>query len=83
MLLKSLTITRVMWGERQGQLDGEVTFINPKGEIKALLTDEHLPGIIALCAEALVASARDAANTMTSDILNQASARAIGGMSDD
>lgn len=71
MLLKSLTITRVMWGERQGQLEGEVTFMNPKGEIKALLTDAQLPGIVALCAKALVASARDAANIMTADIIDE------------
>ena len=70
MLLKSLTITRVLWGERQGQLEGEVTFMNPKGELKALLTDEQLPGIVALCADALVASARDAANIMTADIID-------------
>lgn len=70
MILKTLTITRVMWGERQGQLEGEVTFTNPKGEIKALLTDEQLPGIVALCAEALVSSAKEAASIMTSDIIN-------------
>jgi hypothetical protein len=60
-----------MWGERQGQLEGEVTFMNPKGEIKALLTDAQLPGIVALCAEALVASARDAAHIMTADIIDE------------
>ena len=72
MILKSLSITRVMWGERKGQLEGEVVFMNPKGEIKALLTDEQLPGIVALCAEALVKSAQDAAAIMTSDIINAA-----------
>lgn len=77
MILKSLTITRVMWGERQGMLDGEVTFMSPKGELKALLTDEHLPGIVALCAEALVSSAKEAASTMTSDIIN-ASGKELG-----
>lgn len=70
MILKSLTITRVMWGERQGLLDGEVTFMSPKGEIKTILTDEQLPDIVALCADALVLSAQDAAAMMTSDIIN-------------
>lgn len=69
MILKSLTVTRVMWGDRQGQLEGEVAFMNPKGEIKAQLTDAQLHGLLALCAEALVSSAKDAANTMTSDII--------------
>lgn len=72
MILKNLTITRVMWGERQGLLEGEVAFMSPKGELKAMLTDEQLPGIVALCAEALVSSAKDAALTMTSDIISAA-----------
>lgn len=70
MMLKSLTITRVMWGERQGLLDGEVIFMSPKGEIKALLTDDQLSGIMALCADALVLSTQAAASMMISDIIN-------------
>lgn len=69
MILKSLKIERVMWGERTGELDGEVTFMSPKGEIKAILTDAQLPGIIELCAEALVKSAQEASAVMTAAII--------------
>ncbi len=71
MQLKSLSIRLVQWGEREGQLDGEVEFKNPKGEIKLLLTQEQISGVLALCAEALVKSTRECAEVMTANVLMQ------------
>jgi hypothetical protein len=70
MQLNALSIRRVQWGEREGQLDGEVSFINPKGDIKLLLTQEQTAGILTLCADAIVKSTQECAAIMTANVLN-------------
>ena len=71
MYLNRLDIRRVSYGEREGQLDGEVTFANPKSEIKLSLTPEQVAGMLTLCADALVRSTHDAAAVITANILTQ------------
>lgn len=71
MHLNRLDIRRVGYGEREGQLDGEVTFANPKSEIKLSLTPEQIEGILTVCADAIVRSTQDAAAVITANILTQ------------
>jgi hypothetical protein len=71
MHLNSMTLRRVSYGEREGQIDGEVTFANPKGEIKLMLTPEQVAGILTVCAEAIVRSTQECAAVMTANILTQ------------
>lgn len=83
MQLKSLVLTRVQWGERVGQFEGDVCFTEPKGEIKIMLTQEHISGILTLCADALVQSTREVANIMTANIINATAALPAPGESND
>jgi hypothetical protein len=50
-------------------LVGSVSFKNVAGEVKLNLTQEQVQGIIELCAEAIVESAKATANLMVTDVI--------------
>lgn len=80
MHLNRLDIRRITYGEREGQLEGEVTFANPKGEIKLILTQEHIAGVLSVCADAIVLSTQECAKVMCAEIIPQLQLSSKGGV---
>jgi NAD dependent epimerase/dehydratase family enzyme len=68
MKLKTLTIARAMWGVNVGKLEGSVEFEQEHGNIKLILTDDQMAGILNLCAPAIVQAAQVTANLMLNEI---------------
>lgn len=69
MNLKAMAITRVLWGDSEGKLEGKITFDNPNSEITIRLTDEHVRKIFVVCADALQEQAREASTGLLSNII--------------
>lgn len=72
MKLKRLHIYETY--DEAAPLKGELEFGSPRGEIKLTIKPEHLEGILQIVADALVASANEAANEITAQVIAAASA---------
>lgn len=68
MQLKELQLRR--W-QSNDLLEGSVEFFSKEGSIKLNLRPEHITKIIAVVADAMVASAQSVANDMTAAILQE------------
>lgn len=73
-LLKSLYLSTNDYGKDKGMLVGSAEFRNEFGEIKIQIRPEHAARIIEIVAEALVATTRETAAIMTSQVIEQANA---------
>ena len=73
MRLKYLNITLSTYGPNEGKYTGEAKFANQSGAIDIVLVPEVSDKILALCAEALVANAREVAQNLTAATLTQVS----------
>ncbi len=69
MILKNLEIELNTYGKEKGKYTGRVDFQNEDSKIQLRLTPEHINKIFELCADALVQTAKDAANEMTVNII--------------
>jgi hypothetical protein len=67
--LKQVYMLREDFGPSKGQLKGFLTFENSLGEIKLTITPEQAERFIALFADALVESAKEIAQNLTSQLL--------------
>lgn len=65
MIFKSLEIKRQLYGDFEGQVRGKIVFEAEAGEISLILDAEHCERIFDVCADALVAVAKDAAVNLT------------------
>ena len=72
-LIKSIYLRVEEYGDRKGQLKGEIEFLNQHGEMKIVLTGLQAEKIIAILAEELVATAKQTASLMTAEVLAQVS----------
>lgn len=69
MILKSLTIERVRWGNNEGKLEGSILFVSPSEEVKIALNDEISNKLLAIVADGVVEASREIAQNLTSQIL--------------
>lgn len=69
MQLSKLEIERERWGENKGQYRGVITFDNEHGKISIRLTKKHCQEIFRTCADAIVDTAKSAANELTCSVL--------------
>ena len=76
-LLKSLYLSIQEYGKEKGQLIGNAEFSNEFGEMKISIRQEHAARIVEVCAEALVATTRETANLMTSQVIEQVNGRLL------
>lgn len=72
-LLKSLYLSTTQYGAQKGMLTGQAEFANEFGEVKLNIRPEHASRILEIVAEALVATTRETAALMTSQVIEQAS----------
>lgn len=71
-LLKSIYLSTESYGPRKGRLTGNAEFTNQFGEVKITINPEHAARIVEILAEALVATTRETAQLMTSQVIEQA-----------
>ena len=72
MILKSLLIRKSYSydAKTNAVYTGEVEFTSQHGEIKLNLTPEQVEGVLAVCAESVVAASKDVAESLTSAALS-------------
>ena len=71
MELSRLNITRKLYGANEGKMVGEISFISDGGTIELILSPEACSKILAVCAEDLVEMAKETANNLTAEIIEQ------------
>ena len=69
MNLSKLEIERERFGKNKGEYRGRIVFDNEHGMVSLHLTPEHIEKIFALCADAIVDTAKAAANEMTCAVI--------------
>ena len=72
MKLKYLHIFSVC---ADGPLNGAIEFYGAHGEIKLSLKQEHIAGLLSVMAEGIVAAAREVAQDLTAETIEQAQNR--------
>lgn len=72
-MLKSIYLSQG-YGQQKGILTGSAEFCNEFGEVKVTIKPEHAAKIVAILAEALVATTRETAALMTSQVIEQTGA---------
>lgn len=58
-------------------ISGSITFSGSKGEVSLKLTPDHCQSILAICADALVDQAKEAAADLTAAVHEAASGKAL------
>ena len=76
-LLKSIYLSVQDYGKEKGQLTGTAEFQNEFGEMKISIRQEHAARIVEVLAEALVATTRETAQLMTSQVIEQFSGKLL------
>lgn len=71
-LIKSISLRMKEYGDDKGTLLGEIEFLNQHGEIKVRLNNDQSEKIVAILAEELVATAKQTAMLMTTEVLTHA-----------
>lgn len=71
-LLKSIYLSTNDYGSSKGLMTGTAEFHNEFGEVRITIRPEHAAKIVEILAEALVATTRETASLMTSQVLEQA-----------
>lgn len=69
MILEKLNIRLMEYGDQKGQHVGEVTFAGKAGKVSLNLTPELCNRIFSVCADGLIATAKEAAVNMTCQVL--------------
>lgn len=67
MILKNLHIYRAYGGI----VKGDITFENNKGSVQLNLSPERCREILGICADSLVENAKDVAENLKAEIINQ------------
>lgn len=70
-LLKSIYLSTQDYGKDKGMMIGSAEFHNEFGEVKINIRPEHAAKIVEILAEALVATTRETAALMTSQVIEQ------------
>lgn len=71
MVLESISITRISYGEDEGRYEGRVSFVGSYGAIKVNMTPAMSKRVLEICAEEVVANAREVATTLTADCIEE------------
>jgi len=71
MILKKLEIELQEWGENKGQYKGEISFVSANGQVTTFLNAQQIQKLLPVVADAVVASAKEVANILTSQVLDQ------------
>lgn len=71
MILKELKIELIEWGQNKGQYKGEISFVSKQGEVTTYLDPEQIQKLLPVVADAVVSSAKEVANILTSQVLDQ------------
>lgn len=69
MILKKLQIELKEYGPDKGKHTGAATFTGELGEVTLKLSSEHIERIFHLCADGIIAVAKDAAKAMTCEVI--------------
>ena len=72
MKLETIYLTRTGYGPTPDQITGKVKVSTQSGEIELKLSPEHIRGVLALVADALVAQTRELATEMTTEVIEHA-----------
>jgi len=72
MKLKRLEISQPYFSAKD-ELTGEIEFESGNGKVAIQLTQEHIKGVLAVVADALVAASTEVARELTVDIIESAS----------
>lgn len=77
MQLTMLHIDLCGYGPNQGRYTGTATFKGQYGGVEIVLAPDVSEAVLKLCADSLVANARDVANNLTAQIIEQAGRKQI------
>ena len=72
MELESLYMTVETYGPDKGRVKGSISFRGSAGKIELVLTHENAQEILRICADRLVEQSKEAAMSMTADIIENA-----------
>lgn len=71
-LIKSMYLSMETYGADKGKLSGSIEFANQHGEMKVRINNEQAEKIVAILAENLVNTAKETAQLMTAQVIQQA-----------
>lgn len=72
MQLESLDVSLDKYGEHKGKYVGRAKFASSYGSVEVVLSPQVSTEVLKLCADALVANAKDMAQNMTAEVITQA-----------
>lgn len=70
MRLEQLTITRVMWGAREGQYEGKIKYTNEYGSIDLALTHDVSMKLLGIVADSMIESSKQIARELTASVID-------------
>ena len=70
MILEELKIELMKYGDSKGKHLGYVSFVNESGKVSLTLTPEKCEQIFSVCADGLIETAKEAAESMTCNIID-------------
>ena len=71
-LINSIYLSMETYGPDKGKLSGSIEFINAHGAMKVRINNAQAEKIVAILADNLVQTAKETAQLMTSQVLQQA-----------
>lgn len=69
MILKDLRIQMNRYGENEGKYTGVANFSGDVGAVDLYLTPEHCEQIFLICADSILATAKEAATNLTTAVI--------------
>lgn len=77
MMLESLSLHRVAWGDDMGKMKGTVEFSSGLGKMTVIIDPSKAARIIEIVAEEMVAQAQATANLMAAQVIAQAAPKQL------
>ena len=73
MKLKRLEIAQPYFSDQTNKLTGSIEFEGNNGKVTIELTQDHIKGVLAVVADALVTATKEVATELTANIIETAS----------
>lgn len=71
MIIQKLEVERQRWGDQKGQLIGVATFASDQAEVKFVLDPQQIEQMFLVCADAIESTAKQAALSLTCNVIEQ------------
>jgi len=69
MILEDLRIQLSTFGRDKGKYKGRATFVNEQGSVTINLTKKHCENIFSICADGIIDTAKEAADSLTISVI--------------